>query len=83
MIKKVFANVGIQPKPPKISGFAKTPGCDGIIAGIISDIIRWNPGDLSFFDQMYDNKSVNTGSAIEHTGKNMYFRNVYLFIERI
>ena len=78
-----FANVGIQPKLPKPPGFAKASKRDGITAGITFDIIRWNIGDLGFFDPMYDNKSVNTGSAIEHTGKNKYFRNVHLFIERI
>ena len=44
---------------------------------------RWNPGEIGFFDPMYDGKSVITGNPIEHTGKDTYFRDVHLFIERI
>ena len=51
--------------------------------GTTSDTIRWNFGDFGFFDFMYNNKSVNTGSIIEHIGKDIYFRDIYLFIERI
>ena len=32
---------------------------------------------------MYDGKSVITENFIEHIEKNIYFRNVHLFIERI
>lgn len=31
---------------------------------------------------MYDGKSTSNGSALEHTGKETYFRDVHLFIER-
>ena len=44
---------------------------------------RWIPGEVGFFDPMYDGKSVSSGApALEHTGKDTYFRNVHLFIER-
>ena len=79
-MKKVFANVGIQPGPPNFL----TPGRDGILVpGIISNNIRWNPSDTCFFDYIYENKSVNTGSVIEHVGINIYFRDFHLFIERV
>lgn len=32
---------------------------------------------------MYDSKSAVTGNAVEHAGKDTYFRDVHLFIERI
>lgn len=43
---------------------------------------RWNPADLGFFDPNYDGKSISTGPPMEHTGKDTYFRDVHLFIER-
>lgn len=66
-----FAN-GIQLSPPGFFGFAKTPGRDGI-TGPGCDGIRWNPSDTGFLDFMYGNKSVDTGSVIEHVGKSIYF----------
>ena len=59
-------------------------GRDGI-TGVTVDVgnIRWNPNDMGFFDPIYDNKSINTGSIIEHVGKYIYFRDIHLFIERI
>ena len=43
---------------------------------------RWNPEDLGFLDPMYDGKSASTGPPIEHVGKETYFRDVHLFVER-
>ena len=49
MMKKVFANIGIQPGPPKFPGFAKTSGRDKfIVLGTTFETIRWNFGDLGF-----------------------------------
>lgn len=44
---------------------------------------RWNAADLGFFDPLYDGKSTATGNAIEHSGKDTYFRDIHIFIERI
>ena len=43
---------------------------------------RWHAGDVGFFDPMYDGKSAVTGNLIEHAGKDTYFRDVHLFVER-
>ena len=32
---------------------------------------------------MYDEKSVSSGSSIEHAGKKTYFRDVHLFVKRL
>ena len=64
--------------PPGEAGPAGVDGVDGAPPGQP----RWNPSDLGFFDPMYESKSVNTGSPLEHTGKETYFRDVHLFIER-
>ena len=38
------------------------------------------PRGSRFFDPIYDSKSIRNRSAIKYTGKETYFRNVYLFI---
>lgn len=43
---------------------------------------RWHTGDVGFFDPIYNGKSAVTGNLIEHTGKDIYFRNIHLFVER-
>ena len=47
-----------------------------------NDNTRWNAEKLEFFDSMYDNKSINTGQVMKHVEKNIYFRDVHLFIDR-
>ena len=44
---------------------------------------RWNVDEVDFFDFMYDDKSAAIDELIEHIDKNMYFRNVIYFIDRI
>ena len=43
---------------------------------------RWNAHDLGFFDSNYDDKTVHTAALIEHTGKDTYFRDIHLFLDR-
>ena len=47
-----------------------------------NDNTRWNAEKLRFFDSMYDNKSINTEQVMKHVEKNIYFRDVHLFIDR-
>jgi hypothetical protein len=44
---------------------------------------RWITFDIEFFDSMYDNKFTFTNEFIKHAEKNIYFRNVHLFLERV
>lgn len=44
---------------------------------------RWNPTEVGFFDPMYNDKSMHTDDPLKHSGKETYFRDVHLFIERI
>ena len=48
-----------------------------------SQNFRWNAADIDFFDSLYDGKSAFIDNAIEHSEKDIYFRNVHVFIERI
>ena len=52
-------------------------------AGPVQSDNRWNAAEIGFFDPLYDGKSAATGNAIEHSEKDIYFRNVHVFIERI
>ena len=48
-----------------------------------NDNSRWNVAELEFFDSMYDNRSINIGQVMKHTGKDIYFRNIHLFLDRV
>ena len=43
---------------------------------------KWNASEIELFDSNFDGKSVITKSAIEHSEKNTYYRNVHVFVER-
>ena len=44
---------------------------------------RWNASDVGFFDPFYEGKSAASGEPIVHSGKDTYFRDVHIFIDRI
>lgn len=44
---------------------------------------RWNANELGFFDPHYDDKTVHSDAPIEHTGKDTYFRDIHLFLDRV
>ena len=48
-----------------------------------SQDFRWNAADIDFFDSLYDDKFASIDNVIEHSKKDIYFRNVHVFIERI
>jgi hypothetical protein len=43
----------------------------------------WITSDIEFFDFMYDNKFTFTKKFIKHVEKNIYFRDVHLFLKRV
>ena len=77
------ANAG-PPGPPGPPGPSGPAGVDGETgAGHRNGVERWNPSDLGFFDPFYDGKSADTGQAMEHAGKDTYFRDIHAFLDRI
>lgn len=44
---------------------------------------RFNSDDVGYFDPFYEGKSLDTASAIEHTGKSTFFRDIHVFIDRV
>jgi hypothetical protein len=44
---------------------------------------RWNAVDLEFFDSIYDEKILVTVEFMQHVEKDIYFRDVHLFLDRV
>ena len=62
---------GIQPKEEE--------GKDATISNID---YKFNAGDIGYFYLFYDNKLYDTAPYLETAGKDIYFRDVYSFVER-
>jgi hypothetical protein len=44
---------------------------------------RWNSADIDFFDSNFDEKFAFIDEAVIHANKNIYYRDVHVFVERI
>ena len=45
---------------------------------------KWNPVELNFYDFNYDDKTFsNDDASMKHAEKNIYFKNVHLFVIRV
>ena len=73
------------------NSFPAAPGAPGFPAGNSGNNLggavpapnsRWTANDLGFFDPNYDDKTVHTGAPIEYAGKDTFFRDIHLFIDR-
>lgn len=72
------------PGPPGPPGDPGQPGQDGVAAvGVRNDTPRFIAADVGFFDPFYDGKSSDIASGMEHAGKDTYFRDVTMFIDRL
>ena len=83
-ITAVFRSLPQESRKPSNSfGFSDSadPADDDVEGETQRD--RWNLGDIGFFDPNYENKSASTDQAIEHAGKDTYYRNVHVFIEKV
>lgn len=70
------------PGPPGPPGDPGAPGADAGGNGN-GNGNRFLATDVGFFDPFYDGKSSDTGAGMEHAGKDTYFRDVTMFIDRI
>ena len=69
------------PGPPGQQGPQGLPGEPGATGITATGSDRWNPADLGYFDPHLD-KSYGEGEIVT-VGKDLYFRSVILFVERI
>ena len=44
---------------------------------------RWNSENIEFFDFNFESKSVITDKLLKHSKKDIYYKNVHVFTERI
>ena len=44
---------------------------------------RFNSDDVEFFNSFYESKSIYTILVIKYTKKNTFFRDIYMFINRV
>ncbi len=44
---------------------------------------RWNSSDIDFFDSNFERKFAFTSEAVTHVEKNIYYRDVHVFVERV
>ena len=45
--------------------------------------IRFNLDNVKFFNSFYESKSIDTTLVIKYTRKSTFFRNIYIFINRV
>ena len=43
---------------------------------------RWNADNIRFYNSYYEGKSIGSALPIKYIGKEIFFRDIYLFIER-
>ena len=48
-----------------------------------NEIKRFNLDDVNYFDSFYKSKSVDTIFIIEHINKNIFFRDIHVFVNRV
>ena len=71
-----------QQKSPKSSKSSDESRSDDI--EVDDSTFKWNSVELNFYDFNYDDKILNNDDAsMKHAEKNIYFRNVHLFVIRV
>ena len=78
----VFGNQLGQPGPPGEPGPPGPPGATGSTNGNGAND-RFVFQNVGFFDPLYDGKSIDIETVMEHANKDIYFRDTHFFIERI
>lgn len=85
-LRAMIAEFRAMPGPPGPPGPPGNPGPQGdpgLAGNGNGGTDRFNPDDVGFFDPFYESKSVDTASAIEHSGKSTFFRDIHVFVDRV
>ena len=83
-MRDVFGNQPGQPNPPgELKPFEppKTVGLTNDNGNKINN--RFVFQNVGFFDPFYDKKSIDIKTVMEHVNKDIYFRDIHFFIDRI
>ena len=49
----------------------------------IDRVNRFNSNNINYFDLFYESKSINIISIIEYIRKSIFFRDIYIFLNRV
>ena len=73
----------VMPGPPEPPGDLGSQGEPESADNGIDDTERFNPDDVDYFDSFYESKFIDTALAIEHIDKSTFFRDIYVFVDRV
>ena len=48
-----------------------------------NETFRWNSEDIDYFDSNYEGKSADTEELVTHSKKDIYYRDVHIFVKRV
>ena len=48
-----------------------------------NEIDRFNLNNVGYFDSFYESKSINIVFIIKHINKSIFFRDIYVFVNRV
>ena len=84
-MQKMFNNIIEQRDQQKSSNSSKSSNELKLNKTDADDnIFKWNFIELNFYDFNYNDKTFNNNDAsMKHAEKNIYFRNIHLFVIRI
>lgn len=84
-----IVNEAVQAAAAQFAANANNQGRPNAVADEVAEAAtpnpsaRWNANELGFFDPHYNDKTVHSGAPpIEHAGKDTYFRDIHLFLDR-
>ena len=72
--------VAVNSSISKLAEFSKS--AELFVSAIFFENLKWIVSEIEFFDSMYDDKFIKTNEIMKHAKKNIYFRDIHLFIER-
>ena len=83
VLKKIINNlkINLSAKFQEFQNFQKS--IDSTKKAIAENRSIWNSNDIDFFDFNYEKKSAVIEEILTHSKKNIYYRNVHVFVKKI
>ena len=78
--QKTLFTIGVQPGPPGPLG-PQNPAMQPATPSRGGE--KWVLEKIKYFDPIYDQKTTVIGNPMEHAGKNIYFRDVHMLVNRV
>ena len=83
ILKKIINNLktNLSTKFQELQNLQKS--IDSAKEAIAKNKSTWNFDDIEFFDLNYEKKSTAIEKILTHSDKNIYYKNVYVFVKKI